>query len=532
MEQRPFRKVLNKVKQACECCRSRKIRCDSFSPCNNCQRIRLPCVYQTPKKKGPRRREINEDISRSVQGDQNNNILEYYNTASPEAFTLHFQPSPLLSLEMIQNCLDSFFNHKYPVMPILDREATYASLHSLQDNPTQYGLIASLCALVMMQTEISISSNKEGALDNYSQFDSMLAVDFLIKEVCRARAFCNQIDNPSLASVQCSFFLFYCLSRLGKDNAAWVNLREAITMLQLLRLHEELTYSTMYDPSYARYARRTFWLLFITEQAYALQRHRPLTLQRSIDLPVTEDPQETIIMYGFLDSIGLYRNFGDGFMSLWNSTDRNCGGSVSPQPLIKLQEFLIYVIPDVRERTEIQQADLLVTRQWLKTIVWQLCLKRGMLSSAAITNSMSFQYPVDIARDVIIASRFLPLLAFQANGVGILEKIFDIGCSLADVLLVHPHISHQSTMDVGPKDYLMDLVRILDVNIRGHSKYLRLLATRADECLGVRVPRSLSPGDGSPAVCEIDWDEGVMDGDEYYALTPPVSVWFCPIILE
>ena len=59
----------------------------------------------------------------------------------------------------------------------------------------------------------------------------------------------------------------------------------------------------------------------------------------------------------------------------------------------------------------------------------------------------------------------------------------------------------------------MDMVRILDMDIQGHAKYLVLLANRADECLGVRVPRPLSSGNGSPAVCEIDWDEG---SDEIY----------------
>ncbi|KAH6698091.1 RING-3 [Leptodontidium sp. MPI-SDFR-AT-0119] len=523
VEQQKSRKVLNKVRQACKCCRSRKIRCDNFNPCQNCQRINLPCVYQIPKKKGPRRRETVEEIPRSVQSEPSN-TPEYHNAISPAPFTAHFQPSFLLSLETIQNCLDSFFTHKYPVMPILDREETYASLRHLHNSPTQYGLITSLCAVIMMQTEILVPSDKEWALDNSQQFDSMLAVDFLIKETCRARACCDHVDNPSLASVQSSFFLFTCFSRLGKDNSAWVHLRESITMLQLLRLHEETSYSTISDPKYVTYSRRTFWLLFITEQAYALQRHRPLTLRRPINLPVVEDGREAAIIYGFLDSIDLFRHFGDGFMSLWNSAEGNGGAAVSPQPLIKLQEFLKCAIPNVRERIDIQQADLLVTRQWLKMIVWQLCLNKGMLSSNATTDSISFHYPVDIARDVTLVARFLPLKAFQANGVGILGKIFDIGWSLADVLLVHPHILHTSSIEVGPKDYLMDLVRILDMDIRGHSKYLQLLATRADECLGVRVPRSLSAGDGSPAVCEIDWDEGIIGSDEVYGSPGSSSV--------
>ncbi|KAL5312923.1 hypothetical protein ACEPPN_019349 [Leptodophora sp. 'Broadleaf-Isolate-01'] len=522
-EEQKSRKALDKVRQACEYCRSRKIRCNNFNPCPNCQRIKLPCVYQTPKKKGPRKRETVQDNPGFIQTEPSNSP-EYHNAISSALSTVLFQPSPLLPLETIQNCLDSFFTYKYPVMPILDREATYASLHHLHYSPTQYGLITALCAVIMMQTEISVPLRKEGALDNFQQCDSMLSVDFLIKETYRARNCCDQVENPSLSSVQSSFFLFTCLSRLGKDNAAWVHLRESITMLQILRLHEETSYSTTSDPSYATYGRRTFWLLFITEQAYALQHHHPLTLRRPINLPVVEDDQEAAIIYGFLDSIDLFRNFGDGFMSLWNSTKRDNPHPLSPRPLIKLQEFLKHAIPYVRERPEIQQADLLITRQWLKMIVWQLCLNKGMLSSNPISDSMSFHYPVDIAQDVTLVARLLPLEAFQANGLGILGKIFDIGCSLAYVLLVHPQILHTSTIEVGPKDYLMDLVRILDMDIRGHSQYRLLLASRADECLGVRVPRALSAGNGSPAICEIDWDEGIIDTAEFHGSPSSSSI--------
>jgi len=398
-------------------------------------------------------------------------------------------------------------------MPILDRETIYASLHELHHSPTQYSLITSICAVIMMQTAMSLPIDREGFLDTSQQFDSVLTVDFFIKETYRAREFFDQVESPSLASVQTSFFLFFSLSQRGKDNSAWLHLRESITMLQLLNLHEEDSYTTMTDSCYATLSRRTFWLLFITEQAYALQRHLPLTLRRPIRLPIVADDQEATIIYGFLDSVNLFRNFGDGFMALWNSTERDHTRLVSPRPFIKLQESLKDAIPNVRDRSEVQQADLLITRQWLKMIVWQLCLKKGMLSSNPIIDSMSFHYPIDIARDVTLVTRLLPLEAFQANGVGILGKIFDIGCSLADVLLVHPHILHRSTVEIGPKDYLMDMVRILDMDIQGHAKYLVLLANRADECLGVRVPRPLSSGNGSPAVCEIDWDEG---SDEIY----------------
>ncbi|KAN0098915.1 hypothetical protein V8E51_014578 [Hyaloscypha variabilis] len=510
------RMALHKVRQACDCCRARKIRCDSQKPCDNCQRTQQSCIYRMPKKKGPKRREWLKDAFQTVRERQD--VPDIGSPHSSLSGTTRFQSSPLLSAEMMQSCLDAFFLHKYPIMPILGREEISASLHHLDDSPTEYCLITTLCALMTLQTEISLPLSRDGASPGTPKHASMSSsVDFLINETYRARKFRNHIDNPSLADVQASFFLFAVFFSLGRDNSAWFYIRESMTMLQVLRLHEEATYTSMTDPQYATYCRRTFWLLFITERAYALQRHRPLTLRRTISLPTVEAGPEATILSGFLDLVALFRNFGDPFISLWNLS----GDSVpSPQLLVGLQDFLTCALPNVSERTEIQQADLLVSRQWLKIIVWQLCLSNGLLSSTSTIECMSFHYPVTIAQHVILVSRLLPHEAFKANGVGILEKIFDIGSSLADVLLVRQ--IQTSALEIGPRDYLMELVRILATDIEGSSKYLRLLASKAEECLevGLRGLR-LSFNGNSPADSEIDLDEEVNNDDFGYGPLPP-----------
>lgn len=137
-------------------------------------------------------------------------------------------------------------------------------------------------------------------------------------------------------------------------------------------------------------------------------------------------------------------------------------------------------------------------------MVWQLCVTKGLLSSSSANESMSFQYPVTIARDVVLISRRLSPEAFEANGVvGILEKVFDIGCSLSDVLLLHPTSRHVSSLEIGPRDYLIELVKILGTCFGGNSKYLKLMVAKADECLHVRVRGGLSESEGSNMVEEI-----------------------------
>ncbi|KFY24620.1 hypothetical protein V491_02079 [Pseudogymnoascus sp. VKM F-3775] len=467
------------LKQACDHCHVRKKRCDSNNPCENCQGTDLQCTYRAPKKRGPKRQQKFKDAFQAAKEQQKGYISQV-----PCLWgTSEFQASPLLSDEIIQSCLDAFFAYKYPIMPILNRGEVCARLPHLHASPTDYSLITALCAVVTLQTEISPPSSLRASYDA-PRIDFVPSADFFISETCRARKYCNYTDNPSLATVQTSFFLFAIFFCLGKDNSAWFYIRESITVLQSLRLHEEATYITMTDPRYATNCRRTFWLLFVTERDYALQRHcSTLILSTTIYLPTVEPGPETPILRGFLELIALFQNFDEAILSLWNSSTDY---STPLESLAKLQDSLQHATPHMSETTEAQKADLLVSRQWLKTIVWQLCVSRGLLSSKSATECMSFHYPVTIAEEIILASQLLPFEAFKANRAGISEKIFDIGCSLADALQVHSNIVQSSAPEIGPGGYLMELVQILGMAGGKNSKYLRLLVARVDECLGAK----------------------------------------------
>jgi hypothetical protein len=125
--------------------------------------------------------------------------------------------------------------------------------------------------------------------------------------------------------------------------------------------------------------------------------------------------------------LSLFQHFDDDFVRLWNVSGKTpafpFSDEVSPVPsqLGNLQEVLDLSIPEVSKRNQVQQADLLISRQWLKTMVWQLCVRKGLLSSSSSNESMSFHYPVSIARDVVVVSRALNNEAFEPHGVGIVS---------------------------------------------------------------------------------------------------------------
>ncbi len=178
---------------------------------------------------------------------------------------------------------------------------------------------------------------------------------------------------------------------------------------------------------------------------------------------------------------------------MWNASNE-LPFSRPSQSLVKLQHVLDDALPHVVERDYAQQADLLLSRAWLKLVVWQLCVSKTLLCSSGPEESLSFQFPFSVARSVVQTAKLLPLSALEANGVGILEKIFDVGCSLADVLSLSARTLTRESLEVGPGDYLREIMRLVETAAGGSPRHLRVLASKAEEYLQWDPLSMLSPG--------------------------------------
>jgi hypothetical protein len=153
-------------------------------------------------------------------------------------------------------------------------------------------------------------------------------------------------------------------------------------------------------------------------RAYAFKRHRPLTLYSTIELPlIEEDPAESIQLSGFINLIKLYKPFDETFFGLWNRTSH---GAVPPW-LVQLQRQLSDALPNFLESTETQAVDLKMTQQWLKTMVWQLAISHGFISSMASDNTLSFRYPIEISRDLVEMTAKFSQHAMEVHGIGLVR---------------------------------------------------------------------------------------------------------------
>ncbi|KAL8813653.1 MAG: hypothetical protein Q9223_006980 [Gallowayella weberi] len=442
----------------------------------------LACTYDAiPQKKGPkgsRAKVISElrlkEGQKKAEHRRQDSVQDHGSpTSSPSSPTI----SGLLTQELIEECMDHYFAQLYPTMPIMQKEQMWALMEEMETSVEAYCLLCSFCAFMLIQPGIEAKVGQ--ALYSRTTLGKRLLDDGL-----RRRKGYEYIEHPSVNAVITSFFFFGCFFGMDKHNTAWFHLREATTLAQIIGMQDEKTYASVCHMVSTR-MRRLFWLLFVTERAYALQKHRPLTLHATINLPsVAEDPSRPVA--GFIHLVNLYRPFDDTFIGLWNKSRTDC----STLWLAHLQKQLSQALPAVLEGTETQAADLKTSQHWLRTMVWQLSITNGFLSSTSPDTSMTFGYPIEIAKDLVAVTSQLSRRSMEVLGVGLIEKIFDVACTLIDVMSCVP-IESQN-FGIGPQDYLNHLVHLISTLRDGKSRYLPLVVTKIRDTLPPHMAASIT----------------------------------------
>ncbi|KAI9849656.1 MAG: hypothetical protein M1837_002781 [Sclerophora amabilis] len=258
---------MSSPKRACDACHRRKVRCLGGHPCTNCSQASLACTFLAiPRKKGPKgsRAKIISELRGSQQQPLASNVGTGIRNGiqTPPTSPQWGRRPGLLSPETMRGCIDFFFTHMYPTMPILHRETLEERLPGIDHNVETYCLVTSLCAFMMIQPGMKMLGGAGGPDGVEGPFTSGPS---LLDEVLRVRKSYDYIETPTASTVITSFFIFACYFGLDKHNTAWFHLREATTLAQILGMQDESTYTTgdLMDSSRRR---RLFWILFVTER--------------------------------------------------------------------------------------------------------------------------------------------------------------------------------------------------------------------------------------------------------------------------
>lgn len=197
---------------------------------------------------------------------------------------------------------------------------------------------------------------------------------------------------------------------------------------------------------------------------------------------------------GFRYLAELFQVVDDRFIALWNRAST----SDSSIELVQLEEKIRQGVPDVLDIAEPQIANVRVSQQWLRMMVWQLCTMLGFLSTEAIHDSLTFRYPLNIARDLAISTWKLATQSMQVHGMGLTEKVFDVAFTLIDVISCIPvDEARSSGFMIGPEDNLNHFLSLIAQLPGGKAKYLPLLVTKVEQTLPAMtapILRHLPPG--------------------------------------
>jgi hypothetical protein len=316
--------------------------------------------------------------------------------------------------QQVEQGLHLFCDRMYYIYPIVDTR----HLQLLVQDPQQLRrvearLLWSICALTLM------------AVDAWPSFDLQSRTKAAREHIRRCLEDLTHSDYAETVApehVLTSLFIAVTFFDLKCRNKAWFYIREAISLAQLAGMHV-VDQDSKLDPTERIRRQRIYALLYVTERGAFIHDMLPVSIFVSPGLPYERLPDEDPSISSGLDM--LFRLFSLLTYDFVRARSRlPSAGSTGDEYEVfaDLQEKLRQDM-DVTAVSEIQRADILITQQWLRLMVWQTVLKLGLVSSTATDPSYSYSYPVQIALSLCEVLKTLPSTAIEVHGLGIVSSM-------------------------------------------------------------------------------------------------------------
>lgn len=384
-----------------------------------------------------------------------------------------YQRSMRLPADSFPPYVRLFYDHMFAIMPIIDRNQymdpnMYANSPSMP--PDLYCFLCALCATTIVQLDASIPTPPPLRPGRATD-------DVFADEVIRERKHYDYVANASTLSVMTSFFLFCYHGNHEHYDHAWFYLQESITFTEILCLDDEETYTKL-DPVEAQWRRRLYWLVFITERAYAVQRRKKTRLTPSVTLPAVFESENPQLLNGFVNLANLFSAVDDNFVSAWRGARRQ--SLVTESWLAETQKTLDKTAINMESMTETQHLDISITREWLHVLAWQMGVSNGLLWTEG-EGGMRLDYPIEIAGKVVQITTSADRQAMDSHGIGMEQKLSDIAGCLADVLRCT--MGDTSATFAEGKQYLQILLQQLSAMRGKESRYLRPLMAKMEDLM-------------------------------------------------
>ncbi|KAH0337201.1 hypothetical protein KCU81_g8175, partial [Aureobasidium melanogenum] len=364
----------------------------------------------------------------------------------------------------IEHGVNLFFDKMYAVYPVVDE----GYLRSLLDNRqslqgSEQRLLWSICALTLM----AVDAWPTMTLDKRT-----LAARGYIRQCLQDRISSSYIENASVEDVLTSLFIAVTYFDLKCRKNSWFYVREAITLAQAAGM-DTVGGDLMLQPSERLRRQRIYALLYVSERGAFIHDTLPVSILSAPELLCDtlpgEDPSISTglsMLFQLFSLLDLNYIQARSKLSLSGGTDREY------VELAMLQDQLCRVL-ELANVSETQRADVLITQQWLRLMVWQTALRLGLVSSASMNPSYSYDYPIQIASSLHEVLKTLSSSAIEVHGLGIFEKQFEIAYSLLDALTLS-----DGTQSPQHHETLRSLLESLSASPKSRDVYVRILQNK------------------------------------------------------
>ncbi|CAN6640134.1 hypothetical protein TRVA0_018S00364 [Trichomonascus vanleenenianus] len=404
--------------RACDACRRRKVKCSRARPeCQQCKNLNLRCEY----------RQIGR-ISRL--GIERGKVIREYVKSSADQSADASPSNESLEVEFYKGFMDEYAESIYPVFPVISKEELLSHI-SKMDSGTASGAESSLVCAACAMTFSRIRAPFQPGEQDYEEI-----VRQLLEKALALRGTLGSRDSLNLENIMTSVFLSSCFVSIHEVDLAWFYLREAITMVTILKLESDRV------PRYER----LYWMLFIHERSMAIKYHQAAQLNVLERYPGEDSSIPVNAHDGFIQLIKLFalieKSLIDAFQNRRNTS--------IDWEAIEMKQGEISLLEAEVERLQLspmQKADLLITQQWLTLVFWKVAMARYRLSLDERAGCMSLFYPMKIARKLYRVICTVSLRDIAVHGCGIVRKLLELTISISDVIMAIPRYQLSESQD-------------------------------------------------------------------------------------
>jgi Fungal Zn(2)-Cys(6) binuclear cluster domain len=413
-----------RVTQACEACKRRKVRCNGDAPCHQCQHFKLSCIYKIVKRGRPRK---NAAARGTVIEECRTGAPFTLNKSDPNATTLQGRYTKEFFMDMIPN----YRTNVYPVNPVITESEIEQLANRFEANPADNEAASFLYAFAAVTINLT---RTQSAKETRAQISELLNRSISQIEPT------GLTPDPTIFKVMRGIFIQICLMGLRKPTLGLYYLRDAISMLYLLCVDKPEVVDKI--PAFERARlQRAYWECFVHERFTALTQYKPICLRPLYTLPEEDPTLDPTIAQGWNNIIQTFLLVDFDFVDYWvNESPSNqlTAEWIETKHKQLADEQWMF---EVKKLSNLQQADLIITRQWLRSLTWELAIKNTLLSSTPKSESLSLALPLRLSRDL---RQFLEKMQFSReavgiHGTGILHKLFEITYNIANVIINLPN---------------------------------------------------------------------------------------------